>query len=116
MVLIVVLLIFLDLHDDNLNRYEESQDPQPWVRIRLRRVRLPRVRLPRVRLPRVRISFQKLKCPAKCVAYSLCMAKTKGVGYLICRHIKKIPVFQYLPKVFQLGFCSYPMQKRVLRT
>ena len=99
MVLIVVLLIFLDVHDDNLNRYEESQDPQPWVRIRLRRVRLPRarlprvrlprVRLPRVRLPRVRISFQKLKCPAKCVAYSLCMAKAKGVGYFICRHIKK---------------------------
>ena len=88
-VLIVVLLIFLDLHDDNLNQYEESQDPQPWVRIRLRRVRLPRVRLPRVRLPRVRISFQKLKCPAKCVAYSLCMVKTKGIGYLICRHIKK---------------------------
>ena len=73
------LIIYLDVTDDDLDKYEESQDPQP---IRLRRLRFRRV-------ARIRIRLRRLKCPLRCASYYACLAKTSGLGKLACLALKK---------------------------
>ena len=71
----VFIILSLDVTDDDISRYEESQDPQPFPFRRF--------------VPRIRIRVRKIKCRAICTAYYACMAKTKGLGWLACKHIKK---------------------------
>ena len=78
--------MYLDVTDDDMDKYEESQDPQP-IRLRLRRIRLGRFR--RLRRIRVRIRLRRLKCPLRCAAYYACLAKTAGLGKLACIPLKK---------------------------
>ena len=77
------LIIYLDATDDDLDNYEESQDPQP---IRFRRFRLRRLRLRRIR---VRLPLRRLKCPLRCASYYTCLAKTSGLGKHACLALKK---------------------------
>ena len=80
------LNIYLDVTDDDMDKYEESQDPQP-LRLRLRHIRLGRFR--RLRRIRVRIRLRRLKCPFRCAAYYACLAKTAGLRKLACIPLKK---------------------------
>ena len=73
------LIIYLDVTDYDLDKYEESQNPQP---IRLRRLRFRRV-------ARIRIRLRRLKCPLRCASYYACLAKTSGLGKLACFALKK---------------------------
>ena len=76
---VILLIVYLDVTDDDFDKYEESQDPQP---IRFRRFRLRRV-------ARIRIRLRRLNCPVRCAAYRTCLAKTSGIGKLTCIPIKK---------------------------
>ena len=73
------LIVYLDVTDDDFDKYEESQDPQP---LRFRRFRVRRV-------ARIRIRLRRLKCPLRCASYYACLAKTSGFGKLACIPIKK---------------------------
>ena len=98
------LNIYLDVTDDDMDKYEESQDPQP-LRLRLRHIRLGRFR--RLRRIRDRIRLRRLKCPFRCAAYYACLAKTAGLGKLAC-----IPVYISFPVYVVFKQCKYEFENR----